>query len=292
MKDSKNQKNKCQHKFCKKCEKTKPLDQFYKIAKNYSTDCKECECKGRKMRAKQKKDAEIAQIMENFCPETFKIKGQVLRSTEKIALEKLGYKYCPSCKSAKIKEDFYGGQHYCIDCCNKKKKAWEEENPEYRSNYRKNNKEKQSATHRDWFLRNKEKKNKQNREWYYKNKERHIKNGTKNAKKRLDRDPSARLAKNIRERMRNTIFNGCKSASTLELLGCSFDDCRKHIEALFQEGMSWENYGFDGWHIDHIRPCASFDLTDPKQQAECFHYTNLQPLWAIDNIKKGDFFED
>ena len=235
MRNPKDQKNKCQHKFCKKCETTKSLDEFYKKTKNYSTYCKECECKGRKMRAKQKKDAEIAKIMENFCPETFKIKGQVLRSTEKIALEKLDYKYCASCKSAKIKEDFYKSQFSCIDCQDKIKKAWEDNNPDFYKEYRKNNKEKISEAHRDWFLRNKEKKNKQNREWYYKNKERHIKNGIKNAKKRLDKDPSARLAKNIRERMRNTIFNGCKSASTLELLGCSFDDCRKHIEALFQE---------------------------------------------------------
>jgi HNH endonuclease. len=51
--------------------------------------------------------------------------------------------------------------------------------------------------------------------------------------------------------------------------------------------MSWDNYGRDGWHIDHIRPCASFDLTDPEQQRQCFHYTNLQPLWAADNIRKG-----
>jgi len=51
--------------------------------------------------------------------------------------------------------------------------------------------------------------------------------------------------------------------------------------------MSWDNYGYRGWHIDHIRPCASFDLTDPEQQRECFHYTNLQPLWWQDNLRKG-----
>lgn len=52
--------------------------------------------------------------------------------------------------------------------------------------------------------------------------------------------------------------------------------------------MSWENYGFYGWHIDHIKPCSKFDLTDPKQQEQCFHYSNLQPLWAIENFKKSD----
>ena len=52
--------------------------------------------------------------------------------------------------------------------------------------------------------------------------------------------------------------------------------------------MSWNNYGFDTWHIDHIIPCDKFDLTDPKQQEQCFHYTNLQPLWAIENWQKAN----
>ena len=55
--------------------------------------------------------------------------------------------------------------------------------------------------------------------------------------------------------------------------------------------MSWDNYGIHGWHIDHIRPCASFDLTDPEQQRQCFHYPNLQPLWAFDNLSKNDGWE-
>ena len=76
-----------------------------------------------------------------------------------------------------------------------------------------------------------------------------------------------------------------KSKPTLKLLGCSFEECWQHLESKFQPGMTKENYGL--WHVDHIRPCVSFDLTDPEQQKICFHYTNLQPLWAIDNMKKG-----
>ena len=60
-----------------------------------------------------------------------------------------------------------------------------------------------------------------------------------------------------------------------------------YLESLFQEGMTWDNYNFYGWHIDHIIPIASFDLSDPEQQKKCFHYTNLQPLWASDNLQKG-----
>ena len=72
----------------------------------------------------------------------------------------------------------------------------------------------------------------------------------------------------------------------MELTGCSKNDLLKHLESKFTEGMTFENYG--EWHIDHIRPCASFNLEDPEEQKKCFHWTNLQPLWALDNIRKGD----
>ncbi len=76
-----------------------------------------------------------------------------------------------------------------------------------------------------------------------------------------------------------------KSAPATSLCGCSIEALKKYLESKFLPGMTWENRG--EWHIDHIRPCASFDLRDPEQQRQCFHYTNLQPLWAVDNMKKG-----
>ena len=72
----------------------------------------------------------------------------------------------------------------------------------------------------------------------------------------------------------------------MELVGCSIPDLIKHLESKFQEGMNWSNYGFYGWHIDHIRPCSSFNLLNEEEQKQCFHYTNLQPLWAKDNLQK------
>ena len=84
---------------------------------------------------------------------------------------------------------------------------------------------------------------------------------------------------------------GDKDSRTLELVGCSVEELLKHLEGLWKPGMSWENYGLRGWHIDHIRPCASFDLTDPEQQKACFHWSNLQPLWAEENIRKSDKWE-
>jgi uncharacterized protein (DUF849 family) len=70
-----------------------------------------------------------------------------------------------------------------------------------------------------------------------------------------------------------------------EYLGCSIAELRSHLASKFLTGMTWENRHL--WHIDHIRPCASFDLTDTIQQRACFHFTNLRPLWALDNIRKG-----
>lgn len=81
---------------------------------------------------------------------------------------------------------------------------------------------------------------------------------------------------------------GRRAGSIASLVGCTHEELKSHLESRFLPGMSWLNRR--KWHIDHIRPCASFDLTDPLQQAECFHYTNLQPLWAADNIAKSDSF--
>jgi hypothetical protein len=71
----------------------------------------------------------------------------------------------------------------------------------------------------------------------------------------------------------------------MTLIGCSITQLREHIEKQFTDGMSWDNYG--KWHVDHIVPCSAFDLFDASQQQACFHFTNLQPLWAKDNRAKG-----
>jgi hypothetical protein len=98
---------------------------------------------------------------------------------------------------------------------------------------------------------------------------------------------SMRLVDNLRRRLNKALRGISKSARTLALLGCTLDELRSHLEAQFKPGMTWENYGYRGWHVDHIRPCSNFDLSDPEQQRQCFHFTNLQPLWAELNLKKA-----
>ena len=79
-----------------------------------------------------------------------------------------------------------------------------------------------------------------------------------------------------------------KAESSMNLLGCTAEHLKKHLEVQFKDDMSWENYGIKGWHIDHIKPCASYDLSIIEEQKECFHYTNLQPLWWFENLAKSD----
>lgn len=106
--------------------------------------------------------------------------------------------------------------------------------------------------------------------------------------KRLHENLDHRIRCSLAKRINAAIKSGTKSARTMELLGCSINLFRQWIAHQFWRDMSWENYGAKGWHIDHIRPCASFDLTDPEEQRKCFHWTNMQPLWAKDNCSKRD----
>ena len=96
-----------------------------------------------------------------------------------------------------------------------------------------------------------------------------------------------RIAEAMRHRVYKALNGIAKSKKTLNLLGCSLAEFRSYIEAKFEMGMTWNNYHYGGWHIDHIMPCSSFDLTVSEEQARCFHYTNLQPLWKCDNQRKG-----
>lgn len=104
-------------------------------------------------------------------------------------------------------------------------------------------------------------------------------------------DPNRKIKITLRTRIQKVLKGQRKYEKTMKLVGCSIPELRQHLESQFLPGMNWENHGVFGWHVDHIKPCSSFDLTDPEQQKLCFHYTNLQPLWALDNIKKGDFWQ-
>ena len=105
-------------------------------------------------------------------------------------------------------------------------------------------------------------------------------------KKRRHKDATFKAIESLKSRMRISVIKGYKSAKSKELLGCDYDHLKKHIESQFIEGMTWENHGTHGWHIDHIIPLSVFDLSNHEDQRKAFHYTNLRPLWWQDNIAK------
>ena len=95
------------------------------------------------------------------------------------------------------------------------------------------------------------------------------------------------MRSNISRRILLALKGKSKSADTITLLGVSnIEFLWAYLEKQFKSGMTRENHGL--WHVDHIIPCSSFDLTKPEEQAKCFHYTNLQPLWASENLSKGN----
>jgi hypothetical protein len=106
-------------------------------------------------------------------------------------------------------------------------------------------------------------------------------------KKRYYEDINYRMSKILRSRIKTALKNNFKISSAVRDLGCSIEELKKHLESKFQTGMTWENWGLNGWHIDHIKPLCSFNLSNIEEFKKACHYTNLQPLWAKDNIAKG-----
>ena len=108
---------------------------------------------------------------------------------------------------------------------------------------------------------------------------------------RYRNDPKFHIKKVMKSRMRMALKNNQKAGHTLELLGCSIDEFKKWMEFQFTPYMTWANQG-SYWHMDHIKPCDSFDLTNEGEQYECFNWKNIRPLYGPDNISKGNTYND
>ena len=121
--------------------------------------------------------------------------------------------------------------------------------------------------------------------YYYANVEAYRERGRSAAKKRyLSEGASTKTARLQRTKIWRALQLGKGTALAEDLVGCSIFALRSHIEALFDRDMHWGNYG--EWEIDHRVPCSHYDLADSRQLYQCFHYTNLQPLWRMDNRRK------
>jgi hypothetical protein len=154
-----------------------------------------------------------------------------------------------------------------------KQKVWRNLNKDKKKTldkaYRENNKDKRNSRHKAWHESNKDKVN-----IYYKH--------------RRKTDIQFKLQATLRSRLHSAVKDNRKKGSAVKDLGCTIEQLKQYLESKFQPGMSWDNHTVDGWHIDHIKPLSSFDLSDRKQLLEACHYTNLQPLWAKDNLTKSD----
>ena len=218
-------------------------------------------------------------------------------------------KYCKGCKQTKELTEFGkrsrnpdGLFKQCKVCKNTRERKWKQNNREkcrasgrkWRENnrekcrertrkYYKANREKRRAKHREWVQNNREKYDLYNKE--YRQRPENKKRANARCRERTKTDPLYKIKKNLRCRFYHALKGKLKSARTMTLIGCSIPHLMDHLEQQFQPGMTWENYGT--WHMDHMMPMASFDLNDPEQQRQCCHYTNLQPMWATENMCKN-----
>lgn len=204
-------------------------------------------------------------------------------------------KRCCTCKKYKTIKNFCKSKHNkdghhpaCKKCTAKQHADWYKRNCEKeKARVRKFNAE-HKEVRKLYRARTFERRSKYMKKWRAKNKK-HVlqyKNTYESARKKTD--IGYRMLCNIRNRIRDAMKNDSKTSPTKVLLGCTIQELKQHLQSKFTDKMNWDNYGRKGWHIDHILPCASFDLSKPEEQKKCFHYTNLQPLWHIDNIMKSD----
>ena len=209
-------------------------------------------------------------------------------------------KICSKCKEEKElcffgvdKKRNDGLRLHCNDCRKIESLEYRKRNPEKRKEtikkYYENNKEKTKEKDKVRFLENPEKIRAIKLKSYHKNKtkDEQIDRRRKYRKYKRKTDEKYKLADAIRSRIKFyiRINNITKKNKTFDIVGCTPQFLKEHMEKQFKNEMTWENYGFYGWHIDHIIPLSS--AKSDKELYRLCHYTNLQPLWAKENLSKG-----
>lgn len=175
-----------------------------------------------------------------------------------------------------------GLKSLCKECCIKNTRKWQEENRdkflEYKRKHREANPKKYREYRRKWSKNNPEchkEFRENNKEWF--------KDYFQSKRKS---DPQYRLNQRIGSNIRMAIIEDAHGRSWEELVGYTLHELKDHLVAQFEPGMTWENHGSDGWHIDHIKPRHKFNFTivDDQEFKECWALENLRPLWAEDNM--------
>lgn len=251
-------------KYCKRGNHDLPLDKFFKhkqFPDGLYPTCKDCEYQRRKDKS-----------------------GSLVR-TEKVCSNKT----CTHKGKVQPIDNFYksiresdGHEPLCKDCQQDQKNKWAEQNKEevraYNKQYQHDNAEQLNTTQR--------KRRKENPEPYRQYGRKDYKRHSKQRISHVQNDPVLRLKKNLRDRTGAALKarSWRKTTHFVEYIGCTLEELVHHLEKQFIEGMTWSNYGRDGWVIDHIIPLAT--ANNAEETYKLCHYTNLQPLWAIDNSRK------
>ena len=270
-----------QNKVCTKCKEEKPATEFNRLKDGFQSWCKEC----KKKNHLENKDRINLERREQW------------RKSHPLEYIEEGYKKCCKCNEIKpMDSEYFGKQSNSKDGFKHRCKACRTN--EYMQNQKHNiqRSRNQYNGNKDYIaIRNKTYKE-ERKEWYkekdriyYENNKEIIKSNVKHYRRERSKvDVGFRLIARYRTRIYKALKGILKTEKTKDLVGCSIEKLKLYIESMFIEGMSWNNYG--EWHIDHIKPCSKFDFNNKKEIHECFHYSNMQPLWAKDNLKKSAKF--
>lgn len=299
------------NRICKICGTEKPLDEFFKDKGYYSHECKECHKERRRKYYAENKERVRAKAIEWRKSNPDKVRESQKKADEKrkdkMSEYRKEYAYTHKEEIQAYRKSYYQENKERIK---KKRIEYYERNresiadkrkilrqtEEYKSyvrSYKEKNKEKILAqkrvnnrkhadTYKEWCKANEDELLRKRKVYYRKNKDRifgYIYD-------RKSKDPLYKLKFTLRCRIYNALKkNGWrKNGRTEQLVGADCETVKKHIESLFKDGMTWENHGV--WHIDHIIPLASAQTEN--EVIRLFHYTNLQPLWAKENLSKSD----
>ena len=196
--------------------------------------------------------------------------------SEKFKLANLNKKRCTKCNEIKNLDQFWKSKQGFLNRSSRCNVCSQNYDKKFYLNRRNRDKKEESKIYRkNYILKNKD---------WWKLYEREYRN------KRRKTDLFFRIKGNLSTRL-SGIIKGNKDYSTLELIGCSRNKFLKYVESKFKPGMTWENYGLKGWHIDHIIPISNFNLIEKEEIKKACHYTNLQPLWWYENLEKSNKYE-
>ena len=288
-------------KLCRHCGVAKPLSDFQKAGggKWLQPYCKPCDAKRKRNYVQENLDKEKKKrkeyYVENKVIISEKTKERYIKNIEKIKVKSKEYRN-RTAEQKRKKDREYGRINR--EKISKQLKAKRQSNPEYykaqAKAIRQNRTPEQRKRLAEW-----------QKEYRIKNRDRLLKHrelkrdvireqNRIRSNKKSATDICYRIVKNLRSRTRFALkkWDTVKSDTTERLLGCTIPEFKKYFSSLFTEGMTWELFMLGEIHIDHIKPCSKFDLRISEQQRECFHYTNLQPLWQLDNLRKGTFYNE